>query len=62
MPQANLIPGSVAAQAPGIVSFLLHMHDPDVARNKTTDTQVHWLVWNIPGTATGPMRSRRVPT
>ena len=22
---------------PGTVSFLLHMHDPDVARNKTTD-------------------------
>lgn len=38
---------------PGTLSFLLHMHDPDVARNKTTDTQVHWLVWNIPGTATG---------
>jgi Raf kinase inhibitor-like YbhB/YbcL family protein len=38
---------------PGTQSFLLHMHDPDVARNKTTDTQVHWLVWNIPGTATG---------
>lgn len=38
---------------PGTQSFLLHMLDPDVARNKTTDTQVHWLVWNIPGTATG---------
>jgi len=38
---------------PGTVSFLLHMLDPDVARNKTTETQVHWLVWNIPGTATG---------
>ena len=38
---------------PNTVSFVLHMHDPDVARNKTTDTQVHWLVWNIPGTATG---------
>ena len=37
---------------PGTQSFLLHMHDPDVARNKTTDTQVHWLVWNIPGTTT----------
>ena len=37
----------------GTVTFLLHMHDPDVARNKTTDDQVHWLVWNIPGTATG---------
>ncbi|HYB93410.1 MAG TPA: YbhB/YbcL family Raf kinase inhibitor-like protein [Vicinamibacterales bacterium] len=38
---------------PGTVSFVLHMLDPDVARNKTTETQVHWLVWNIPGTATG---------
>jgi hypothetical protein len=38
---------------PGTVTFVLHMHDPDVARNKTTDDQVHWLVWNIPGTATG---------
>jgi Raf kinase inhibitor-like YbhB/YbcL family protein len=37
----------------GTVSFVLHMLDPDVARNRTTETQVHWLVWNIPGTATG---------
>lgn len=35
------------------VSFVLHMHDLEVARNRTTDDQVHWLVWNIPGTATG---------
>jgi hypothetical protein len=35
------------------VSFLLHMHDMEVARNRTTDDQVHWLVWNIPGSATG---------
>ena len=38
---------------PGTQSFVLHMLDPDVARNKTTDTQVHWVVWNIPATATG---------
>jgi Raf kinase inhibitor-like YbhB/YbcL family protein len=38
---------------PGTRSFVLHMRDPDVARNKTTEDQVHWLVWNIPGTATG---------
>ena len=38
---------------PGTQSFLLHMHDPEVARNKTTDDQVHWLVWNIPATSTG---------
>jgi Raf kinase inhibitor-like YbhB/YbcL family protein len=37
------------ANAPaGTVSFLLYMHDMDVARNKTPDDQVHWLVWNIP--------------
>jgi len=38
---------------PGTQSFVLHMHDPEVARNKTVDDQVHWLVWNIPGTAKG---------
>lgn len=38
---------------PGTRSFVLHMRDLDVARNKTTDDQVHWLVWNIPPTATG---------
>jgi len=38
---------------PGTVSFVLNMRDPEVARNKTTEDQVHWLVWNIPGTANG---------
>jgi len=38
---------------PGTQSFVLHMHDLDVARNKTTDDQAHWVVWNIPATATG---------
>jgi hypothetical protein len=37
----------------GTVTFLLHMHDMDVSRSHTTDDQLHWLVWNIPGTATG---------
>ena len=37
----------------GTQSFVLHMHDVDVARNKTTDDNLHWLVWNIPGTLTG---------
>jgi Raf kinase inhibitor-like YbhB/YbcL family protein len=37
----------------GTVSFVLHFHDLDVSRNHTTDDQLHWLVWNIPGTATG---------
>jgi Raf kinase inhibitor-like YbhB/YbcL family protein len=38
---------------PNTASFVLHMHDPEVARNRTTDDQVHWLVWNIPASATG---------
>ncbi|HVZ13511.1 MAG TPA: YbhB/YbcL family Raf kinase inhibitor-like protein [Bryobacteraceae bacterium] len=37
----------------GTRSFVLHMHDLDVARNRTTDDQLHWLVWNLPATATG---------
>src|SRR5690349_17829978 len=37
----------------GTRSFVLHFHDPDVSINKTTNDQVHWLVWGIPGTATG---------
>ncbi len=38
---------------PGTVTFLLHLHDLEVSRNHTTDDQLHWIVWNIPGTATG---------
>jgi len=34
-------------------SFVLLMHDPDVALAGTADDQLHWLVWSIPGTATG---------
>lgn len=34
-------------------SFVVHMHDPEVARNRTTEDQVHWLVWNIPATEGG---------
>ncbi len=37
----------------GTQGFVLHMHDMDLARNRTTDDQVHWVVWNIPATATG---------
>jgi Raf kinase inhibitor-like YbhB/YbcL family protein len=38
---------------PSTVSFLLHMHDLEAARNRTTEDQLHWLVWNIPSSATG---------
>jgi Raf kinase inhibitor-like YbhB/YbcL family protein len=42
------------ANAPiGTQSFFLHMHDMDVARNKTTDDQAHWVLWNIPANAPG---------
>jgi hypothetical protein len=37
----------------GTQSFFLHMHDMDLARNKTTDDQAHWVFWNIPSTLTG---------
>lgn len=37
---------------PGTQSFFLHMHDLDLARNKTTDDQPHWVVWNIPANVT----------
>ena len=37
----------------GTQSFVLNMHDMDVARNRTTDDQAHWVVWNIPATTTG---------
>lgn len=37
----------------GTQSFFLNMRDMDVTRNKTTDDQAHWVVWNLPATATG---------
>jgi Raf kinase inhibitor-like YbhB/YbcL family protein len=33
------------------VSFVLLMHDPDVAIQRRVDDVLHWLVFNIPGTA-----------
>lgn len=47
------------ARAAGATSVLvkpclpetLHMHDPDVARQRSTDDMLHWLVFNIPGSA-----------
>ena len=35
----------------GTQSFVLLMHDPDVALQKKIDDVTHWLVINIPGTA-----------
>lgn len=32
------------------VTFVLIMHDPDVALQKTINDQLHWMMFNIPGT------------
>ncbi len=49
----------------GTQSFVLHMHDIDVARNRTSEDQVHWVVWNIPADVTsleeGLPRGERLP-
>jgi Raf kinase inhibitor-like YbhB/YbcL family protein len=35
----------------GVVTFALILHDPDVAIGKKMDDVLHWMVFNIPGTA-----------
>ena len=53
-PGEGVSPAITWANVPaGTQSFVLNMHDMDVARNKTTDDQAHWVVWNMPATATG---------
>lgn len=37
----------------GIQSFVLIVHDVDAAIGNGTDDLLHWMLWNIPGTATG---------
>ncbi len=37
----------------GTQSFVVNMLDPDVSVQRGTETQPHWIVWNIPATATG---------
>ncbi len=37
----------------GAASFVLIAHDLDAAVGNGTDDLLHWMVWNIPGTATG---------
>ncbi len=37
----------------GTMSFALIFHDPDVALQRKTDDVLHWMIFNIPGTATG---------
>jgi Raf kinase inhibitor-like YbhB/YbcL family protein len=53
-PGGGTSPALSWANAPaGTKSFVLHMHDLDFVHDKTTDDQVHWLVWNIPASKTG---------
>jgi phosphatidylethanolamine-binding protein (PEBP) family uncharacterized protein len=53
-PGEGLSPAMTWANAPaGTQSFFLHMHDLDLARNKTTDDQAHWVLWNLPAATTG---------
>ena len=35
------------------VSLVLHMYDADASPTKGADTQVHWLMWNMPPTLKG---------
>lgn len=50
----GLSPAITWANVPaGTQSFVLNMHDMEVVRNKTSDDQAHWVVWNIPATSTG---------
>lgn len=36
----------------GTVSFALILHDPDVSIRRSNDDVLHWMIFNIPGTAT----------
>ena len=36
---------------PNTVTFVLNMLDPDTALQRKLDTVVHWVAFNIPGTA-----------
>jgi len=38
---------------PGTKSFVLLLHDPEPHPGKHLQDITHWLIWNIPGTATG---------
>jgi Raf kinase inhibitor-like YbhB/YbcL family protein len=52
-PAVAVSPHLVWSHVPdGTVSFALVLHDPDTSLMKTTDEVLHWLIFNIPGTAT----------
>ena len=53
--QMGVSPELKWSQVPmGTQSFVLLMHDPEPALNRSSKMDVtHWLVWNIPATSTG---------
>jgi Raf kinase inhibitor-like YbhB/YbcL family protein len=60
MPQRHAQPGrdvspplAWSGVPDSIASFVLVVHDVDAAAGNGTDDVLHWLVWNIPGTARG---------
>src|SRR5262249_53148916 len=51
---AQISPALAWNNAPdGTASFVLIVHDLDAATGNGTDDVLHWMVWNIPATATG---------
>lgn len=52
-PGRDVSPPLAWAGAPaGTESFVLLVHDLDQVAPATGETQLHWLVWNLPGTST----------
>jgi Raf kinase inhibitor-like YbhB/YbcL family protein len=50
---AQLSPALTWTNAPpNTVGFVLHMHDMEGVRNKTTEDQLHWLIWTMPASTT----------
>ena len=47
-----------SAPPAGTVSFVLIFHDADAVVPGSTDGTLQWLLWNIPGTATGIAQGR----
>jgi Raf kinase inhibitor-like YbhB/YbcL family protein len=47
-----------SAAPAGTASFVLVFHDADTLVNNSTDDLLHWLLWNIPGTATSIAQAR----
>jgi Raf kinase inhibitor-like YbhB/YbcL family protein len=60
-PDGAVSPGLNWSNVPaGTQSFVLWMHDVDLALNKTSEDNLHWLVWNIPGQDTS--LAEKIPT